>query len=103
MTTLAGVRAELHWLAERQATLRLRVRRGELVERHRLTHAAMMLGHRHRDLILNAPVRYGVLLAAEHELDARLLLRALDRIMHEELAAHAAAARAGTGMDGGTA
>jgi hypothetical protein len=91
--TLAAVRAELHWLAERQATLRLRIRRGELVERRRLTHAAMLLGHRHRDLILNAPVRWGAQLAAEHELDARALLRELDHILHAELAAHAAAVR----------
>lgn len=84
----------MHWLAERQATLRLRIHRGELVDRWHLTSAAMRLGHRHRDLILNAPVRWSAQLAAEHGLEARALLRELDRIMHAELTAHAAVARA---------
>jgi hypothetical protein len=101
MTTLVKVRAELHWLAERQATLRLRIRRGELVERRRMINAAMLLGHRHRDLIQAAPVRWGAQLAAQHGLEARALLGALDRILHAELTAHAAATRAArTGEDG---
>jgi glycine cleavage system protein P-like pyridoxal-binding family len=93
VTTLAEARAELHALAERQAKMLLRVRRGELVRLLAMENFAVSTGHRHRDIILNAVTRHTTKIAAAHGLDPRALLHAFDNILHVELTAHAKRAR----------
>ena len=93
MTTLVEARAELHRLAERRSQLKLRIERRELVSRFRVADAAVTLGHRQRDQLLMAPVRYAAILAGDFRVSGAGLLAALNDIMHTECAAIAAEGR----------
>ena len=93
MTTLVEARAELHRLAERRSQLQLRIERRELVSRFRVADAAVTLGHRQRDLLLLAPVRYAAILAGDFRVSGSGLLAALNDIIHAECSAIAAEAR----------
>jgi hypothetical protein len=76
-TTLTEARAALHRLAERQARLKLRVQRGELVSHRAALDLAVSFGRNVRDRLLNAPVRYSSELAAEFGVEPSLLFMGL--------------------------
>jgi hypothetical protein len=75
------------------AYIKLRLRTGELVDRAKAVQAMAAMGHRHRDLLLNLPVRHANILAAECGVNGRALLATLEQLILTELREIAAAAR----------
>lgn len=84
MPTLAEARARLHRLAERPAQLRLRIQRGELVSYRAALDLAMTFGRGLRDRLLNAPIRYASILAAEFAVEPSVLFAALNDVLRAE-------------------
>jgi hypothetical protein len=91
---LVRTRTTVHEAETQLAYLKLRMKTGELIDRHKLAAATAAMGHRHRDLLLNLPVRHAQQLAAEYGIPGRALLSALERLLYQELGEMAAAARA---------
>jgi hypothetical protein len=79
------------------AYIKLRQRTGELLDRGKVDRALTDMGRRHRDVLLNLPVRHASILAAAHGVNGRALLAALERMIYRELQEIAAEARSRLG------
>jgi hypothetical protein len=84
---IAKARTDVQIVMAQVSNLRLRVQRGQLIERDQLERAASGFFHRIRDRTLDAPARQSAVIAAEFDLDSARLHVALDgvlrRLLHE--------------------
>ena len=82
---IAKARTDVQIVMAQVSNLRLRVQRGQLIERDRLERSASAIFHRIRDRTLDAPARQSAVIAAEFDLDSARLHIALDRVLRQSL------------------
>jgi hypothetical protein len=94
---LVRTRTQIAEAETQLAYIKLRQRTGELLDRGKVTRAMADMGHRHRDLLMNLPIRHANILAGDYGVNGRALLVALERMIYQELQEIAAEARARQG------
>jgi len=85
MSDLATALTERNTVEARLALTKLRIARGELVQKAEVEAHYQALALRIRDHWLSAPARYSALLAAKYGLDAAALHKALDMMVRDRL------------------
>jgi hypothetical protein len=83
---LIKIQTELNLVRAQHSELKLRIRRGELIERAKFEADVFRLARRVRDQILTAPARHVATLAATYNLAPGTLAAALDSLLRAELA-----------------
>jgi hypothetical protein len=80
---LANAKTDLTVINAQLSNLRLRVQRGQLVDRTRFEATATAACHRVRDQFVNAPARQAAVIASDYELEPGRVHVGLERVLRK--------------------